>query len=634
MAKKLLSISLLVSGREDTTEKCLDSLKKLQDELDTELILVDTGCKKGFRKKLETYAAKIVDFPWCNDFAQARNAGLSLATGDWFLFLDDDEWFEDVTPIIDFFSSGEYQAYEQAVYKARNYSKLDGSAYTDEWVSRMIHLEEDTHFEGAVHESLVPARGKCKRIDAFVHHYGYAFATEEEKLAHKERNVKILKDLMEKEPDNMRWRLQIVQEYADVSSAQDMVTEARDAIKYMEHVDQPFINRCRGAFYTAVLIADLWLNEYEECLRDAECFLRDSRNHEETLCGLYKYQVEALRQVTSRMTEKEGKLPAWNSRIADGCRQFLDHYEAASKQVLEEQERIIAESILFVKDVMTDAEYRAMKMKWVCALALSDRKEEIPAEYVEELTEKLRKQMDGDGEFLFLDEAGWTLAKNGVLPLEDLILELPFSQWVVQVLVLKSKKSESAWDEMRLHLMDIQTREDIRYDYFHTQAVNDIIVQYTKGKTYEELSLYLQEFAQCNLRYADWVYTEEAFMGEMEMVEEPCRAAIWIARMFDCDETDWSGRLDCLKKAAKEWPLFGETAKAYAVLIGKEQTRQSEIAQNAASELQMMAGQVKEQVQVLIAEGRTEEALSVIGQLRQLLPQDQELKSLEKQLQK
>ena len=101
--------------------------------------------------------------------------------------------------------------------------------------------------------------------------------------------------------------------------------------------------------------------------------------------------------------------------------------------------------------------------------------------------------MDGDGEFLFLDEAGWTLAKNGVLPLEDLILELPFSQWVVQVLVLKSKKSESAWDEMRLHLMDIQTREDIRYDYFHTQAVNDIIVQYTKGKTYEELSLYLQQ---------------------------------------------------------------------------------------------------------------------------------------------
>ena len=105
MADKLLTISLLVSGREDTTEKCLRSLKKLRDELRTEVILVDTGCPKSWQKSLENYADQYICFKWCGDFAKARNAGLEHATGEWFLFLDDDEWFEVVAPIITFFQN-------------------------------------------------------------------------------------------------------------------------------------------------------------------------------------------------------------------------------------------------------------------------------------------------------------------------------------------------------------------------------------------------------------------------------------------------------------------------------------------------------------------------------------------------
>ena len=62
MADKLLSISLLVSGREDTTEKCLRSLKRIRDELNTEIILVDTGCPDTWQKPLESYADKFVPF--------------------------------------------------------------------------------------------------------------------------------------------------------------------------------------------------------------------------------------------------------------------------------------------------------------------------------------------------------------------------------------------------------------------------------------------------------------------------------------------------------------------------------------------------------------------------------------------
>ena len=161
MSDLILTISLLVSGREDTTGKCLDSLRPLMEQVPSELILVDTGCSEEFREQLQSYTDQIIPFVWCDDFAKARNAGLEKAGGEWFMFLDDDEWFEDVTPIVDFFVSGEYKEYDQAVYRVRNYSNPEGTSYSDDWVSRMIHLESDTHFEGRVHESLVPARGKC-----------------------------------------------------------------------------------------------------------------------------------------------------------------------------------------------------------------------------------------------------------------------------------------------------------------------------------------------------------------------------------------------------------------------------------------------------------------------------------------
>ena len=89
MAQTLLTISILVSGRAETTEKCIRSLAPIMDEIDTELILVDTGCGADLRKKLELYATKIIDFTLCDDFSKSINVVLSSTNGRWFLYLDD-----------------------------------------------------------------------------------------------------------------------------------------------------------------------------------------------------------------------------------------------------------------------------------------------------------------------------------------------------------------------------------------------------------------------------------------------------------------------------------------------------------------------------------------------------------------
>ena len=107
--KLQLTISLLVSDRKETLKRCLDSIVPLLEEVSSELIIVFTGKDESVLEIARQYTSHIVPFTWCDDFSKARNAGLLEAAGEWFLYLDDDEWFEDVTEIIDFFKSGEYR---------------------------------------------------------------------------------------------------------------------------------------------------------------------------------------------------------------------------------------------------------------------------------------------------------------------------------------------------------------------------------------------------------------------------------------------------------------------------------------------------------------------------------------------
>ena len=133
----LLSIGLLVSNRRDTIKKCIESLTPLREQVACQLIVIDTGCDADIRDYIEGVADVVADFTWCNDFSKARNESLKYAVGEWFLYLDDDEWFLDVAPICEFFFGGAYQSFASASYIQRNYLDMEGSQYTDNWVARM-----------------------------------------------------------------------------------------------------------------------------------------------------------------------------------------------------------------------------------------------------------------------------------------------------------------------------------------------------------------------------------------------------------------------------------------------------------------------------------------------------------------
>ena len=113
-----LTIGLLVSNRIKYIRQVMEALKPLLDAVPSELIAVDTKGEDsdGSIEVVKEYTDKVYPFTWCNDFAAARNVTFEHARGEWYMYLDDDEVFDDVQEIIDFFLSGEYKNFGAGYY--------------------------------------------------------------------------------------------------------------------------------------------------------------------------------------------------------------------------------------------------------------------------------------------------------------------------------------------------------------------------------------------------------------------------------------------------------------------------------------------------------------------------------------
>lgn len=227
-----LSISLLASDRPAALERCLDSLKSLMMQVPCELIVVITGTDERIREISSNYTEQIISFTWCDDFSAARNAGVRLARGEWFLYIDDDEWFEDTTEICNFFQSGEYRKYGEATYKQRNYLDWQGIIYSDFRALRMVKLVPESHFINPIHEELIPRHTPCKDFGVFVHHYGYVKNKRRVNAEKASRNLTLLLEDIRRRPSYAKNYVQIVQEYRQAHDWEKAEEYCRRGLKY------------------------------------------------------------------------------------------------------------------------------------------------------------------------------------------------------------------------------------------------------------------------------------------------------------------------------------------------------------------------------------------------------------------
>lgn len=291
--RPVLSISLLSSGRKQTIWKCLDSLKMIMEQIPSELVIVDTGCDEETHEKMKEYTSHIVDFVWCNDFSKARNAGLKECSGEWFLYLDDDEWFADVEELVEFFKSGDYKNYACANYIQRNYLDYQERRYRDSWVSRMIRLDEDTYFQSSIHEYLFPVKGIAKKIHSPVKHFGYIFDSEKEKYDHSKRNIVLLLDMIQKERQNLRWWIQLAQEYRGIGELYKLEETCIEGLELIKDIHDYHTNRQRGTFYVGILLTQMYRHNYNDSILRFKEFIKDSRNTRLCNARLYALGAEA-----------------------------------------------------------------------------------------------------------------------------------------------------------------------------------------------------------------------------------------------------------------------------------------------------------------------------------------------------
>lgn len=210
--KVILTIGLICCGRPET-ERCLASLVPILENVDSELVVVDTGCNEEQLQMVKKYATKVVPFTWVNDFATARNVSIENASGQWFMYIDDDEWFLDTSGIIDFFKSGNYKNFDGADYIQRNYRTMEAKEWVDVTVGRARRLDDGLKFTGKIHEYLIPEAHNQIQWDVAVGHFGYVFDDKEALQAHSKRNCSLLLEMIDEEPENMRWPVHLAQEY-------------------------------------------------------------------------------------------------------------------------------------------------------------------------------------------------------------------------------------------------------------------------------------------------------------------------------------------------------------------------------------------------------------------------------------
>jgi len=240
-SKRTLSICMIVKNENKNIEKAIRSVKAFADEI----IVVDTGSTDNTPEIAMRLGAKVSFFQWCDDFSAARNASLDLATGDWILWLDGDDYIPPTQwrKLQDLKLFDNNQAF---MFKVSN----EGPEKRIFWQLRMFPRDSRVRFLGAAHEQITPSlmalNIPIKKADILIMHLGYSDPVTI-KLK-KDRNLRILKKQIDKNPNDIMAHFNLGYEYFSRGNY-------KEAIHHLERVaeDSDFKRDFRGGCSIAMV---------------------------------------------------------------------------------------------------------------------------------------------------------------------------------------------------------------------------------------------------------------------------------------------------------------------------------------------------------------------------------------------
>ncbi|HTU23475.1 MAG TPA: glycosyltransferase [Gemmataceae bacterium] len=190
-----LSLCMIVRDNQDILGPCLTSIRPWVDEM----IVVDTGSRDQTPNLAERLGARVFYFPWCDDFAAARNESLRHARGRWLFWMDSDD-------IIDEANGRKLRdlACQDADPSLLGYvmqvhcpaAGEDGVLHTTvvDHVKMLRNLPA-IRFEGRIHEQVLASirrlDGEVGWTDIYVVHAGYDHSPEGQRRK-RERDLRLL----------------------------------------------------------------------------------------------------------------------------------------------------------------------------------------------------------------------------------------------------------------------------------------------------------------------------------------------------------------------------------------------------------------------------------------------------------
>ena len=169
---------MIVRDEEPVLGRCLESVRGLADEI----IVADTGSVDRTPDIARSFGAEVVEFPWVDDFAAARNFAFSKATCDYQMWLDADDFLPPESIEMLLRRKANLTADVVMLPYQVGFDALGNPTLTY-YRERLLKRARGFRWEGAVHEAITPA-GEILYIDAPVQH-------RKERVNDPDRNLRI-----------------------------------------------------------------------------------------------------------------------------------------------------------------------------------------------------------------------------------------------------------------------------------------------------------------------------------------------------------------------------------------------------------------------------------------------------------
>ena len=196
----IVNLVMIVKNEERCLEKCLSAASPFVDNI----VIADSGSTDGTIEIARKFGAHVYDFPWVNDFSEARNFALGHSErdhgGEIHLVLDADEYLRNdeisnpkaLRDFIDMMYDRQGMRWLGLIKREDSYPNVDEIDRSITQIARIIPA--GIRYRGSIHEQ-VNAKVVNKMSSLYAEHDGYL------QEGKGQRNLEYLIEALKKEPN-------------------------------------------------------------------------------------------------------------------------------------------------------------------------------------------------------------------------------------------------------------------------------------------------------------------------------------------------------------------------------------------------------------------------------------------------